>query len=233
MTVEQRVQDLKEFYSLVHVLSDKQDHKVYHLRNKKSGKDIVLRSHTSSYAIYEELLKISHPNLPFVFDVLECDDGQIVLEEFIEGLTLAEVMECKKFSRREARKIAISICQALLTLHDRNLIHRDVKPENVMITNGGRVVLIDFNVTRKISHAGKDTVVMGTIGYASPEQMGLFESDCRTDIYALGILLNVVLTGKHPIEKIARGRYGRIIRKATSVNPNDRYQTVKKLLWVL
>ena len=88
---------------------------------------------------------------------------------------------------------------------------------------------IDFNVSRKVTNASRDTVVMGTVGYASPEQLGISQSDARTDIYAAGVLLNVMLTGKHPSETLASGKAGKIVRKCTAVNPSDRYQTAKKL----
>ena len=77
--------------------------------------------------------------------------------------------------------------------------------------------------------ACKDTVIMGTVGYASPEQLGVTQSDARTDIYAAGVLLNVMLTGKHPTEAFARGRIGRIVRKCTALNPADRYQSAEEL----
>ena len=98
-----------------------------------------------------------------------------------------------------------------------------------MVTPGGRVVLIDFNASRIISSAKKDTVVMGTVGYASPEQLGVAQSDARTDVYAAGVLLNVMLTGKHPSEYLAKGKAGRIVKKCTAINPNDRYQSAEKL----
>ena len=91
----------------------------------------------------------------------------------------------------------------------------------------------DFNAARRISNNGKDTVIMGTVGYASPEQLGVGESDARTDIYAVGVLLNVMITGKHPSEKLAKGKAGRIIRKCTSVNPDERYQSAEKLASVM
>lgn len=157
------------------------------------------------------------------------DDGQIVLEEFIEGVTIAEVMEIGKYRYMGTRKVLKSICHALTVLHERNIVHRDVKPENVMIAKDGRVVLIDPNAARKVTAAKKDTVVMGTVGYASPEQLGVTQSDARTDIYAVGVLLNVMITGKHPSEKMAKGKAGRIVRKCTNVNPDERYQSTEKL----
>lgn len=70
---------------------------------------------------------------------------------------------------------------------------------------------------------------MGTVGYASPEQLGLSQSDPRTDIYAVGVMLNVMLTGKHPSEQLARGRAGRIVRRCTRINPDERYQSAAAL----
>ena len=233
MIRKQYVTALFHTYSLVSVLSDKNECKVLRIRNKSRQKDLVLRSFPKVVAAYEELYAVKCDNLPVIYDVILLDDGQIVLEEYIEGLTVAEVMESGKYRYFGARRVLISVCRALTVLHERNLIHRDVKPENVVIDKNGRVVLIDFNASRKISATSKDTVVMGTVGYASPEQLGVSQSDARTDIYAVGVLLNVMITGKHPSEKLARGRVGRIVRKCTSVNPDERYQTAKKLASIL
>ena len=229
MTRESYIQNVLTVYSLVRVLSDKNDCKVLRLRNKSSGKDLVLRSFPKHLDAYEALCSIRCENLPEIYDAIDLADGQIVLEEYIDGITVAQVMESGKYRYYGAKKVLSGVCQALTVLHQRNLVHRDVKPENVMIDKNGRVVLIDFNASRKVSEACKDTVIMGTVGYASPEQLGVTQSDARTDIYAAGILLNVMLTGKHPTETFAKGRAGRIIRKCTALNPDDRYQCAEKL----
>ena len=229
MTREEYLAELFSAYSLVSVLRDKIDYKVIRVRNKAHNKDIVLRSFPTAIAAYEELYNISCPNLPLIYDVVNLDDGQIILEEFIEGVTISEVMEGSRYHYFGTKKVLRSVCHALSVLHERNFVHRDVKPENVIIDKNGRVVLIDFNAARKISNASKDTVIMGTVGYASPEQLGVSQSDARTDIYAVGVLLNVMITGKHPSEKLAKGKAGRIVRKCTSVNPDERYQSAKKL----
>jgi len=233
MTREQYLTQLFSIYSLVSVLSDKNECKVLRIRNKSSQKDIVVRSFPKAFPAYEDLYYIKSENLPLIFDVINLDDGQIVLEEFIDGITISQVMETGRYRYLGAKKVLKSVCNALHIFHERNLVHRDVKPENVIVTITGRVVLIDFNASRKISAANKDTVVMGTVGYASPEQLGLSQSDTRTDIYAIGVLLNVMITGKHPSEKIAKGKVGRIVRKCTSVSPDERYQTVEKLMKAL
>lgn len=229
MTREQYLQDLFATYSLVSVLSDKNDCKTMRLRHNQIQKDIVVHSLPKRVAAYEELRKIRCENLPEIYDATELSDGQIVLEEYIDGITVANVMESGKYHPSGARKILKAVCNALTVLHERNIVHRDIKPENIMIDKHGRVVLIDFNISRRTSSANHDTVIMGTLGYASPEQFGVTQSDARTDIYSAGILLNVMITGKHPSEKLARGRTGKIVRKCTGVNPNERYQSAEKL----
>ena len=233
MTREQYLTELFCAYSLVSVLSDKNECKVLRVRNKATEQDIVVRRFPVAVSAYEELYNISAQNLPIIYDVINCDDGQIVLEEFIEGVTIYEVMESGNYHYLGTRKVIRAVCHALNVLHERNLVHRDIKPENVVIGKDGRVVLIDFNAARKISSASKDTVIMGTVGYASPEQLGLSQSDSRTDIYAVGVLLNVMITGKHPSEKLAKGKAGRIVRKCTNVNPDERYQSAEKLANIL
>lgn len=223
------LEKIMQTYSLVSMLSNKNGCEVLRLRNKSSGKDLVLRSFPSVLAAYEKLQGIRCKNLPEIYDVFEPDDGQIVLEEYIDGITVAQVMEGGKYRSSGARKVLYGVCDALAVLHKQGIVHRDVKPENVMIEKSGRIVLIDFNASRTESGASKDTVVMGTVGYAAPEQLGLSQTDARTDIYAAGVLYNVMLTGQHPSVAIASGKPGRIVRKCTAVNPDERYQTASEL----
>ena len=230
MTKDTYIKNLFALYSLVAVLSEKNGCKVLRLRNKATKQDLVLRSLPAHIDAYETLCRIRCDNLPEIYDVLDMEDGQIVLEQFIDGITVAQVMETGKYRYRGAKKVLSGVCNALTVLHEQGIIHRDVKPENVMIDEDGNVILIDLNASRIESSANKDTVVMGTVGYASPEQLGVSQSDARTDVYACGILLNVMLTGKHPTEVFARGHAGRIVRKCTMISPNDRYQSAKELL---
>lgn len=229
MKRETYINNILQIYSLVAVLSTKNGCKVLRLRNKENERDMVLRSFPCPVVAYELLQNIRCTNLPEIYDVLEMDDGQIVLEEYINGITVAQVMESGKYQYRGARKILSGVCDALTVLHSHGIVHRDVKPENVMINNSGQVVLVDLNVSRVESAASKDTVIMGTVGYASPEQLGLTQTDARTDIYASGVLCNVMLTGQHPSVTIASGKAGRIVRKCTAVNPDERYQTATEL----
>ena len=229
MKREEYIEKILQTYSLVAVLSRKNGCQVLRLRNKNNGKELILRSLPSSLEAYHKLQRIRCENLPEIYDVLELEDGQIVLEEYIDGITVAQVMEAGKYRVSGAKKVLRGVCDALTVLHRLGIIHRDVKPENVMIETNGRVVLIDLNAARIESGTNKDTVIMGTVGYASPEQLGLSQSDARTDIYAAGVLYNVLLTGQHPSVALASGKPGRIVRKCTAVNPKERYQTAGDL----
>lgn len=233
MTRDTYIKNLLLNYSLVAVLSEKNECQVLRLRNKATEQDLVLRSCPKHLDAYEALCAIRCENLPEVYDAIDVDDGQIVLEEYIDGITVSDVMQTGKYHYWGAKKVLCAVCNALSVLHNRGIIHRDIKPENVMVEKTGRVVLIDFNASRKESKADKDTVIMGTVGYASPEQLGLSQTDARTDIYAAGVLLNVMLTGKHPTECFVKGRAGRIVRKCTALNPDDRYQSAEKLALAL
>ena len=229
MTRETFIGELFRVYSLVSVLSAKNDCKVLRLRHKTSGKDMVLRSFPERVEAYEILCGVCCRNLPEIYDAIDVEDGQIVLEEYIDGITVTQVLEGDKYRYRGAKKVLSEVCHALCVLHDHGVIHRDVKPDNVMIGNDGRVLLIDFDASRQISLAQKDTVVLGTVGYASPEQLGIAQSDARTDVYATGVMLNVMLTGLHPSQHMAGGKAGRIIRKCTAINPDERYASAMLL----
>lgn len=229
MNCEDKLQELLKIYVKVTLLSDKNGCRVLRLRHRELQKDLVLHILPAHNTVYETLCGIRCEHLPSIYEVFHLDDGIIVLEEYIEGLTVFEVAETGKYRKRGAVKVVKSVCAGLAVLHENGIVHRDIKPENIMIDKNGRVVIIDFNAARKVSAKQMDTVIMGTVGYAAPEQLGVTQSDARTDIYAVGVLLNVMLTGKHPSEQIARGRLGRVVRKCTNVNPNDRYQSASKL----
>ena len=133
----------------------------------------------------------------------------------------------------ESKQIARQLCSALWVFHSMGMVHRDVKPDNVII-RGKEAVLIDFDASRIYkSTIQEDTQILGTTGFAAPEQYGLSQSDGRADIYALGVLLNIMLTGEHPSRKLAGGRMGRIVQRCTMVNPAKRYKNILHLMEVL
>lgn len=233
MTQQQFFDSLLQNYRLVHVMAEKNHCRVLRLRHKELERDMVVRQLPYPVAAYTSLCDVVCANLPQVYDVIDTDDGQTVLEEYVDGITVAALAECGRIRYGQAKRILQDVCHALSVLHQNGFVHRDVKPENVLIRPNGQAVLLDLNISRKVTHAGRDTVIMGTVGYASPEQLGLTQSDARTDIYACGVLLNVMLTGRHPSERLARGRAGRIVRRCTAVNPDDRYPSANRLAMTL
>ena len=216
-------------YRLIRTLSEKNGCQTLQVRHKTLERDMVVHSLPRSLPIYELLCRIRADGLPEIYDTRNCADGQLVLEEYIDGLTAAQVMETGRYTYAGAKRVIRSLCGAVDILHRNGFVHRDIKPENILISATGRVTLIDFNAVRRILPEGRDTEILGTVGYASPEQLGIRQSDTRTDIYAIGILLNVLLTGKHPSEQTAGGRAGRIVRRCTRIHPDDRFQTVRQL----
>lgn len=233
MTQKEYLDTLLEQYHLVHVMSDKNDCRVLHLRHKALGLDLVVRQFAYPVGAYTALCGAICANLPQIYDVIDNDDGQTVLEEYIDGVTVATLAESGRIRYRQAKKILQGVCHALTVLHQCGYVHRDVKPENVVVRPNGQAVLVDLNISRQVTTVRRDTQIMGTVGYASPEQMGLAQSDARTDVYACGVLLNVMLTGKHPSDQLARGWAGHVVRRCTAVNPDDRYQTARRLAMML
>lgn len=224
---------LRDGYEGVRVLKESPRGSVCLIRHRGSGRQFILRRFTGNGEVYRKLLGLSSPHLPMVLEAVEQDGENLVLEEFVEGDTLGFLLEGALFTPRETRDIVKQLCEALWVLHSMAAVHRDIKPENVIL-RGREAVLIDFDAARLHKPgADTDTQVLGTTGFAAPEQYGLSQSDVRTDIYSLGVLLNVMLTGEHPSKKLAEGHLGRVVGRCTQVNPEKRYKDVLHLMAAL
>ena len=217
-------------YETVKTIKHSERGSVSLLQNKQNGTRFIFRHYRGNGEVYRKLVGISCPNLPQIMETAERDGMVAVLEEYIQGDSLAYLLEGALFSHAEARKITMQLCNALWVLHKLGAVHRDIKPENVMI-RGSEAILIDFDASRIFkSDTNQDTQILGTTGYAAPEQYGIAQTDERADIYSLGVLLNIMLTGKHPSKELASGRLGRIVQKCTMVNPEKRYKNVLYLM---
>lgn len=183
--------------------------------------------------IYRQLKKENIEGIPQIYEVFEKEELAYSIEEYIHGKNLERMMEeGYTFEEAEVKRIIVDISQILRNLHEQEkiIIHRDIKPSNVVMSKEGSVYLIDFDAARFYdSQRSEDTKLLGTRGYASPEQYGLGQSDARSDIYALGIMMNRLLTKEYPKDKTADGKMGMIIRKCTLWDPDQRYQTVREL----
>lgn len=220
-------------YDTLRVLKQSPRGTVSVVRHKKSGTRYVFRRYSGSGEVYRRLLPVLCPHLPQIMEAAEQDGQTAVLEEYVQSDTLAELLMGARLTEREARQVTMQLCQALHVLHSMGAVHRDVKPENVIL-RGSDAVLIDFDAARIYKDESEsDTQVLGTTGFAAPEQYGIFQSDERADIFSLGVLLNIMLTGKHPSREMAAGKMGRIVRKCTMTAPEQRYQSARALMEVL
>lgn len=181
--------------------------------------------------VLKDIMKIKHPNLMEIYDVMDDGINCNCLCEFVFGNNLDKIVYTKMgVDPKIAEKWMVQLCNGVETLHQKNIIHRDITPNNVMIDYEGNIKLIDFNISRERKQsASRDTTVMGTAGYASPEQFGFTQTGFGADIYAMGVLLNFMLTGKMPNEKLCSGKYASIVEKATQIKEEDRYSNVYQM----
>lgn len=220
-------ENLKKYYIFVKVLKEKESGQIALYKNKQLDTYIIVKKLKGIYPAYERLAELKEKHLPLIYEVSCNEDETIILEEFVQGITVAELLENETISGKRVKEIAMQVCDGLYALHSNQIIHRDIKPENIMLMENGQVKIIDFDTAKIYKlYSEKDTRTVGTIGYAAPEQYGEAQSDARTDIYALGIMMNVMLTGKHPVNEMAQGKIGSIIEKCIMVNPKKRYKDV-------
>lgn len=202
--------------------------------------DIILIQNDEKHRYVKKILKIydesiyryltHHPvnHMPRVISIHKGYNKLIVVEEYIDGVTIAEILEEGLLKREEAIRIAGDLCLILKELHslEQPIIHRDIKPSNIMIKEDGEVILLDVNAAKWYNpEKVEDTRLLGTLHFAAPEQLGygFSSSNAKADIYAVGILLNVMLTGKMPKEEKASGDIWNVIEHCICLNPDERY----------
>jgi serine/threonine protein kinase len=152
-------------------------------------------------AQYKIVARFSNPALPHIYALYDLADRQVVLMEYLQGKTLRQwILSNGPLPDSQARMVLRDLCVGIAALHHcaPPIVHRDIKPDNVIRTQSG-VSLIDFGIARRYDEqAHQDTSSWGTMGYAAPEQFGFGQSSPRTDIYALGMLYRFLLTGRDP-----------------------------------
>ena len=200
------------------------------------GSLFVLRIYAQEIPAYRMLAGCQCENLPRIYRCGEEDGFFLVEEEYIDGICLQDMLDGgATLEEKQAADVVRKVCEALHVLHENGFVHRDVKPEHVMLTPENRIVLIDLDASMRISpEKDTDTRLLGTAIYAAPEQFGLTRSDVRTDIYSVGILLNELLTGVHPaVTRYRGGRLDGVIERCIQMNPQDRYQNMDELTTAL
>lgn len=197
---------------------------------------------------------LEHPNIVNIYDVGSENGLYYIVMEYVEGITLKTYIEKKgQLSFKESASIAIQVARGIEAAHNKNIIHRDIKPQNIIISTDGKVKVTDFGIAKATSSNTISSDVMGSVHYASPEQARNCFVDGRSDIYSLGIVMFEMVTGRVPFdgdttvavalqhlqEEIARPSiyapdlpisFEKIILKCTQKTPDRRYQTIEELL---
>ncbi|MBC1431908.1 serine/threonine protein kinase [Listeria welshimeri] len=222
---------IEEQYKELDNLNNKENPAVL-TRNTATGELLVRKIIPISFApVLEELKKLSSNYLPKIEVMIPNGSELIVYEEYINGKNLADLMKVNvPFDADEVTRLMLMLSDALTELHTNAIIHRDIKPSNIMISSDGVLKLIDFDASR-VFEVGKnqDTVNLGTIGYAAPEQYGYSQTDARSDIYSIGVLMLELLRGKNNLpDKETATSLEKIAMQAASFDPEQRFQTIQE-----
>lgn len=205
------------------------EHRIYAVQHVETAK-IYLKKIIRIYnmAVYEQLYKSPVRGIPRIYAMYESGGELTVIEEYVSGDTLQEILDIHgPVNEASAISYAIALCDILTRLCAMTppIVHRDIKPSNIILTEDERIVLIDLNAARQdVGSKSRDTVLIGTEGFAAPEQFGFAPSTAQTDIYAVGRLLCELL-GFHP----EAGPLKTVIDRCLEMEPGRRYLTAEAL----
>ena len=241
---------------------------VYRGTDLKTGNQIAVKVLKDEFLDNEELVRrfkneskaisiLSHPNIVKVYDVSVTDKLQYIVMEYVDGITLKEYLKQRggALTWKETVHFATQILSALQHAHSKGIIHRDVKPQNIMLLADGSIKMMDFGIAR-FSRAQSQTVsdkAIGSVHYISPEQAKGDHTDARTDIYSVGVMMYEMLSGRLPFDgtgavSIAIMQISekpkplaevapnipvglrQITEKAMEKDPADRYQSAQEML---
>lgn len=209
-------------YEELSVLSDTKKCRTSLMRNKDTGELVVKKEMgKESFSVYSLLKSIKNKNLIKVLECFRDEDKTIEIEEYVNGKRLDDYFREKKATLEQVVDVGIALCEGLAPMHKLNLVHRDIQPKNIIITNEGSLKIIDFDISRKENeNATHDTTLLGTVGYAAPEQYGFAQTTNRSDIYSIGGVLK---------ELSSFSELDKIIAKCIEMDPANRYENVEQL----
>ena len=239
---------------------------VYLARDTKLNRNVALKVYLSADRKSNQRLlreaqaaaNLNHPNICPIHEISATEEFSFIVMQYVEGETLAAKIKTGNLDLKTSVNIAIQIADALDEAHSRNIIHHDIKPANIIINKKGQAIVLDFGLAKVIEVSDENdsldgsnssAAVMGTVSYMSPEQARGKETDARTDIWSLGVVLYQMSAGKLPFtgetnnhiivailekefslpEKLT-GELQKILRQALTKEKDNRYQTAKDLL---
>lgn len=233
---------LSQDYHIVSCLKHTETKRVYVLKEIHSGSRYILKCGTGREAelLHKEFLMLDSVEGDFLPKPVSCfseQDITYLLREYIAGETLEQKVDrIGVYSIEQAITVMLNICQCVQTMHEHvpQLIHRDIKPQNIIVTEHNNYMFIDMDTVREYKKDGSyDTVCVGTRETAAPEQFGFRQSDVRSDIYSLGILFLYLMTGCYSINcaewKNLPVPIQKTVLKCLAFDPKNRYRSVKAL----
>lgn len=185
---------------------------------ERGGRLYVRRYREISPELFSRIRGVSCPNVERLAERSQDENGAYFVSEYIDGAPASE----RAFTEREAVNALLELCAAVRALHAAGIIHRDIKPSNIICGSDGHIHLIDFDSARlEKASLSRDTRLLGTGGFAPPEQYGFMQTDCRSDVYAFGVTMEELLG-----ESAGKPKFRRIIRRCTQFDPNRRYSDI-------
>ena len=185
--------------------------------------------------LYKEIKSLSNAHLAKIVDFASIGNDLYAVSLYIQGDTLKSyVARNGGLSDDEVIDIASQLCDGLRALHERGIIHRDINPNNIIMTDSKTAVIIDYGISRfQKAFQSRDTQILGTQGYAAPEQFGFEQTSDKSDIYSLGVVINYMKTGFLPNEKMCGGYFAPIVKQCTAIDAVNRYADIDELYNVI
>ena len=228
-------------YEPIECLSYNQMGETLLVKERQTGAYLVAKCYADkmllSHATENDLLKkLHHDGLPAFISEYQNNEMLCVVREYAKGYPLDKLARDKLLTEQQVISIGVQLCDVLIYLHGQTppIIHRDIKPQNIIMDEDGKIKLIDFGISRIYDEtAQEDTVCFGTKHFAAPEQYGFSQTDSRSDIFSLGVLLGWLLTGEVEVKKavgsIQNRQLAGIVKKCTAFSPKDRYMNAARV----
>lgn len=217
-------------YSIIAEIKKTEKSKVYLASMEDLNFPVVVKElQHGNIQVFRALMNMDNEHLPKIYHVEENENGITIVEEYIEGEVLSDYISKGKLTESQCIDYAKQLCDVLKVLHSHSpaLIHRDIKPSNMIINSKGVLKLIDFDSSRMYKEeSDTDTRLLGTEHYAPPEQYGFSQTDCRSDIYSVGVVFekfNAYMSEQN------QKQWKRIVEKCTLFSPDSRFQNVDEI----